>query len=209
MPPNLIVVRIDGRNFCSKIVSAIKRFAWSYCLVSKFFKEEIEIFSFISQGLHSENRSWKRDQKNNEEEDSSIPASREPAEPNKTKFESKADEESTVELSRKNKVDAGEKEEPKEDTTSTCEELAVAKSNLNVENGSASNIVEDVVGLHEKEVILENDTLGTSRIVTSKGKQLDGTITDDTLTEDNHLDGTIMDGIVIQVNHLDARSEFV
>ncbi|KAK8996185.1 hypothetical protein V6N11_076432 [Hibiscus sabdariffa] len=119
------------------------------------------------------------------------------------------DEESTVELSQKNNVDAGEKEEPKEDATSTDEELAVAKSNLNAENGSASNIVEAVAGLQEKEVILENDTLGTSRDVTSKGKQLDGTITDDTLTEGKHLDGTITDDTVIQEESVEADEKTI
>ncbi|KAL4366776.1 hypothetical protein GQ457_05G011520 [Hibiscus cannabinus] len=67
-------------------------------------------------------------------------------------------------------------------------------------------MVEDVAGLQEKEIILENDTLGTSRDVTSKGKQLDGTITDDTLTEGKHLDGTISDVTVIQANHLEEES---
>ncbi|KAK8551617.1 hypothetical protein V6N13_120069 [Hibiscus sabdariffa] len=125
----------------------------------------------------------KRDQKiNDEEEDSSIRASR-------------AEEESTTELPKKNRVDEGEKEEPKAD---------VAKSNLNAENGSVSKFVEDVLGLQKKEVILENDIVSTSRDTTSEGKQFDGTIADDIVTEGNKLDGTTTDDTDTEGNHLDG-----
>ncbi|XP_039063870.1 starch synthase 3, chloroplastic/amyloplastic-like [Hibiscus syriacus] len=150
-----------------------------------------------------------RDQKNggdddDEEEDSSITTLREPAEPTKTEIESKVDEESTVELSWKNKVDEGEKEEPKEDVTSTGKELAVSEINLNAESGNVSKIVEDVTGLHKKEVILENNTPSTSKDLTSEGKQLDGTITGDTIAEEKDLDGMITDDTVIKGNQLDG-----
>ncbi|XVF27876.1 hypothetical protein REPUB_Repub14bG0147000 [Reevesia pubescens] len=127
----------------------------------------------------------KRDQKNNsEKEDSSIPTSSESAEPNKTEIESNIalEEESTIELYQKNKVDEGEKEEPKEDIPSIGKELAVGKSNQNVENGSISKVVEDVAGLQEKATILKNDIVSKPRDVVSEGKHLDGTKTDDTVT---------------------------
>ncbi|XWS19411.1 hypothetical protein CRYUN_Cryun31cG0013500 [Craigia yunnanensis] len=127
----------------------------------------------------------KRDQKNNsEKEDSSIPTSSESAEPNKTEIESNIalEEESTIELYQKNKVDEGEKEEPKEDIPSMGKELVVGKSNQNVENVSVSKILEDVAGLQKKETILKNDIMSTSRDVASGGKYLDSTETDDTVT---------------------------
>ncbi|XP_022716112.1 starch synthase 3, chloroplastic/amyloplastic-like isoform X2 [Durio zibethinus] len=102
------------------------------------------------------------------------------AEPNKTEIESNVavEEESTVELYQKNKVDEGEKEESKENILSMGKELAVGKSNQNVENGSISKILEDVT----EETILKNDIVSTSRDVASEGKHLDGTKTDDTVT---------------------------
>ncbi|XVF26047.1 hypothetical protein REPUB_Repub13aG0266100 [Reevesia pubescens] len=127
----------------------------------------------------------KRDEKNTgEKEDSTIPTSSETVEPNKTEIESNIalEEEPTIEIYQKNKVDEGEKEEPKEDILSRGEELVVGKSNQNVENGSISNFLEDVAGLQKKETILKNDILSTSRDVASEGKHLDGTKTDDTVT---------------------------
>ncbi|KAE8656536.1 Starch synthase 3 [Hibiscus syriacus] len=130
----------------------------------------------------------KRDQKNNdEEEDSSIPTSRVSEKPNKTEIESKVDEELTIGY-----------------VTSTGKELAVAESNLNAESGRVSKFVEGVAGLQKKEVILENDTVSTSRDITSEGTQLYGTITDDTFIEGKHFDGTIIDDTAAEGKHLDG-----
>ncbi|XWS18197.1 hypothetical protein CRYUN_Cryun32bG0022300 [Craigia yunnanensis] len=125
----------------------------------------------------------KRDQKNNsEKEDSSISKSSEFTEPNKTEIESNIalEEESTIELYQKNKVDEGEKEEPKEDIPSRGEELAVGKINQNVENGSTGKILENVAGLQKKETTLKTDIVSTPREVASEGNNLEKTI--DTVT---------------------------
>ncbi|TYI81887.1 hypothetical protein E1A91_D05G185100v1 [Gossypium mustelinum] len=132
----------------------------------------------------------KRDQKDNgENEDSNIPTLSESEESNQTEMESTVavDEESTIALYQKNKVNESEKEELKEDVPSKT------KSYLNAENGSARKVVEDVLGLQKKELILENDTVSTSRDVAAyEGKHF----TDYAITEEKHLAGTETDGTV-------------
>ncbi|KAK6269015.1 hypothetical protein QUC31_013175 [Theobroma cacao] len=128
----------------------------------------------------------KRDLKSNgEKEDSSIPTSSESAVLDKTEIESNIalEEESTIELYQKNRVDEAETEEPKEDIPSMGKELSVGKSNQNVENGrSIGKILEDVAELQKNETTLKSDTVSTARDVSSEGKHLDGTKTDETVT---------------------------
>ncbi|XVE87777.1 hypothetical protein DITRI_Ditri19aG0015400 [Diplodiscus trichospermus] len=127
----------------------------------------------------------KRDQKNDsEKEDSSISTSSESTEPKKTEIElnNALEEESTVELYQKNKVDEGEKEDPEEDLSSRDKELAVGKSNQNMENGSIGKILEDVAELQKKETTSKIDTVSSPRAVASGGNNLSGTNTIDSVT---------------------------
>ncbi|OMO76835.1 Glycosyl transferase, family 1 [Corchorus capsularis] len=124
----------------------------------------------------------KREQKSNgEKEGSSITTLRESAVPNKIEIESSVapEEQSTVELYQKNKLNEAELEEPEEIIPSVGNELSAGKSNANVENGSVGKSLEDVARLQKKEPTLESD------IVSSEGKHLDGKRTDDTVTVQN------------------------
>ncbi|XVF87732.1 hypothetical protein PTKIN_Ptkin18bG0144400 [Pterospermum kingtungense] len=125
----------------------------------------------------------KRDQKSNDEkEDSSISRSSETAEPNKTEIESDIalEEESTIKLYQKKKVDESVMEEPEEGIPLRGKDLAVG--NQNVEIGSTTKILEDVAGLSKKEPILKNDIVSAESDVVSEGKHFGGAKIDDTVT---------------------------